>query len=65
MEEEVPLLLAREAVEAEGVLARHQVGVQRGPLAPRGHRLERLGGDGQEVADAVGVDDDVVGTPDE
>ena len=65
MEEEVALLLAREPVQRQRVVAGDQVGVQGGLLAPRGHRLERLRRDRQAVADAARLDHDVVGTADE
>ena len=64
--EELALVLGREAVERERVVARDQVGVQRNAFATgRGNRSQRLGRDGEPVADAAGVDDDVVGAPDE
>ena len=61
LQEEIALLLAGEAVEAERVVAGDQVGVQGGVLAARRHRLQGLGGDGEAVADAARVDHDVVG----
>ena len=65
MEEEVALLLAGEPVQRQRVVARHQVGVEGRLLAPRGHRLERLRGDRQAVADAARLDHHVVGAPDQ
>ena len=61
--EEVALLFGGEAVEGERVLARDQLGVQEGVGAGRRDRLQRLRGDREPVADAGGVDHDVVGAP--
>ena len=59
--EEVALLLGGEAVEGERVVAGDQLGVQEG-VAPGGRdRFQRLGRDGEPVADAAGVDHDVIG----
>ena len=65
VEEEIALLLAREPVQRQRVVAGHQMGVQGRLLAARGHRLERLGGDRQAVADAARLDHHVVGTADQ
>ena len=64
MQEEVALLLAGEAVERHRVVADDQVRVQHRLLAAGRHGLQRLGGDGELVADAAGLDDDVVGPAD-
>ena len=53
-----------ESVERERVVAHDEVGVQRGRLADGGNVPERLGRDGEAVADAAAVDDDVVGAAD-
>ena len=65
VEEEIALLLVREPVQGQRVVAGDQVRVQGGLLSPRGHGLERLRRDRQAVADAAGLDHDVVGTADE
>ena len=63
-QEEVALLLRVESVERELVVAHDEMRVQRGRLARGGNVLERLGRDGEAVADAAAVDHDVVGTAD-
>src|SRR5687768_4571003 len=60
MEEEVPLLLGRKAQKLHRVVADDQVGVEERLLAHGRHRLQRLGGDAQPVADAGGVDHHVI-----
>ena len=64
-EEEVALLLGGEAVEGQRVVAHDQVGVQRDGAAHAGDLAQRLGRDGQAVADpARGLDHHVVGAAD-
>ena len=63
MEEEVALLLAREPVERQRVVAGDQMRVQHRLLAAAGHPLERLGRHGEPVTDARGLDHDVIGAP--
>ena len=64
-QEEVALLLGREAVEGQRVVAHDEVGVQRHRAADAGHLAQRLGRHGQAVADAAGgLDHDVVGAAD-
>ena len=60
-QEEVALLLGGEAVERQRVVADDQVAVQRDRLARGRDVAQRLGRDGEPVADAAAVDDDVVG----
>ena len=64
-QEQVALLLGGEAVERQRVVADDEVGVQRDRLADRRDVAQRLGRDGEPVADAGRrLDDDVVGAPD-
>src|SRR6185295_17500923 len=65
VEEEVALLLARETVQRQRVLARHEMCLEGCLLAPRGDRLERLHGNRQAVADAGRLDHHVVRAPDQ
>ena len=61
VQKEVPLLLAREAIEGQRIVACDQVGMQGRLLAPRRHRLERLRRYREAVADASRLDHHVVG----
>ena len=64
-QEEVALLLGGEAVEGQRVVAHDQVRVQRDGAAHAGDLAQRLGRDGQAVADpARGLDHHVVGAAD-
>ena len=63
-EEQVALLLGREAVQRERVVAHDQVAVQGDRPADGGNLAQRLGRHGQPVADPGGLDDDVIGAPD-
>ncbi len=58
-QEEIALLLGREAVQLQRVVAHDQVAVERHRLAGRRHLLERLARDREPVADAVDVYDDL------
>ena len=63
-EEQIALLLGREAEERERVVAHDEMAVQRDRLADRRDLAQRLGRDRQPVADPAGQDDDVVGAAD-
>ena len=59
-QEQVALRLGGEAVEQQRVVTHDQVRVERGRLARRGDLPQRLGRDGEPVADAAAGEDDVV-----
>ncbi len=65
MQEEVPLLLAREPVKRQRVVAGDQVGVERRLLAAARNGLQGLRGDREAIADAARLDHDVVRPPDQ
>src|SRR5215213_4061733 len=61
-EEQVAFLLGGEAIQRDRVVAQDEVRVQGRLLAPGRDGLQGLGGHGEPVADAGGVDDHMVGT---